>query len=90
MSWSKSVTQVQDGVDAKLKLEAEPMSGQADLEEAITAANKATDLAIELIESGVIGDGPYYININGHANPNPMPEGNYAGDVVTVMVGRHK
>lgn len=44
----------------------------------------------ELIESGVIGEGPFYVHIYGHANPGHQPIKGWANDALTLTIGNKK
>jgi hypothetical protein len=64
---------------------------QDQLDNGKDAIEKALDIAIELVQSGVIGgdeDTFFSVNVSGHANPDHKPTVGYANDAVTISINQ--
>lgn len=83
MSWAANGTYR----DGKMDLQEYPQGGYGE-EESKRAISAATKIAQDLIKTGVVGDGPYNVNLGGHANPNHSAEGFWAPDTITISVSR--
>lgn len=67
-----------------------PSSSNLDSTEAVEQFTTARHTAKVIMESGAVGvkDGDYYVNLNGHANPEHRPTTGWANDCIGVNVGQ--
>lgn len=57
--------------------------GESESREALCATKKAVRA---IIESGALGDGPFTVTANGHANPDGLPQGLWPRDFVEISI----
>lgn len=53
---------------------------------ALEQIDKAKAAALELVASGIVGTGTFYVSLSGHANPGHKPVKGWANDCVSVNV----
>lgn len=91
MSWFATAT-VPKGTDEKDVpgiISAATLTGQPDVEEANTAFRVAASHAASVVVGGVLGnikDIGFTVQLSGHANPNHVKAGNWAGDCLTIAI----
>ena len=89
MSWSTHArvatkAQAREHIERDTELAPNYHAPQESLEQ-LQAAKVA---AISLIESGAVGEGPFSVNLSGHANPAHGDVQGYATDLIYVQVMR--
>jgi len=91
MSWSSSIELGPDDhlpvegqaevLAGKLAEKCSPPATTDEVKDHLVAAGK---VAVDLL--GVVGDGPYVIVANGHANPDHKPTPGWSNDTISVSV----
>ena len=95
MSWNYSVNGVtKENADAALNAAAEEqiidiMRGDSG-EEMMAQAEQSTYAAVAIIESGCLGDGPFFVSLVGHANPGHEPRDGWADDAVSISISAQR
>lgn len=93
MSWSLHTIPVPgEGKTIRESVEAHRLASGAvvdspEEEEQVTAA---TGVLEDLINSGALGEGPFFADLSGHANPDHKPRPGYVSDTVTVSVRQER
>lgn len=86
MSWSASGT-IPDSHAADWGLNFIPQQGNG-ADESVAQYDAARDAVRSLIDSGVIGAGPYVVSMGGHANDGFGDVSGWSNDQVTISLSR--
>jgi hypothetical protein len=90
MSWSTSASNVPaDEVRERLTALEVP-SGPSEQDEMKAQLRAAVAAAVSIVESGVVGAGPFSFSLSGHAEPGHEDRPGYSSDVVYLNVVRNK
>lgn len=85
MSWSRTID-VESAEDLR-KVELAMPHDQHAGPEASEQLSNALEAAGAIIVSGAVGqEGPWRVVLSGHANPDHMPAGGWAEEMISVMV----
>lgn len=86
MSWTMSVPEpIRFGEYAAIETAGTPQQGYAEPESA-AALQAVRDAVISLVDSGVLGGGPFLISASGHSNPNGVARDGWATDLITINI----
>jgi hypothetical protein len=84
MSWSRTidVTELEDLRKVELAMPHDQHAGP----EASDQLSNALEAAAAIISSGAVGESPWRVMLGGHANPDHMPAGGWAEEMVSIQV----
>lgn len=85
MSWHVESFEVDDA-DSAWKFAAHPQVGYAE-EDSKQVIARAVEIARGIIRNGLAGaNGPYRVELSGHANPDGVAEGPGSADTISIRV----
>ena len=90
MSWFNTISHVQKATAKETLGATEPQLGDHNpaRHESIAQHAQAVEMAVRLIDSGTLGEGPFTVSLSGHANPSHADVYGWANDQISVNVIR--